>query len=379
MTRSRFPGGPFSASSSHLLDRLAPSPSVADVLAESPGEHRYCGYGKGAMRAILDALDADAGDNVVLPAAVPHAFVEPLRELGVEPRYHRVAPDLGGDLDHLADRLDDGTAAVVLVHYFGFVNPDADAIRGAAADADVPVVEDNSHAALSAPEGRLLGADSAFGFASLHKTLPVPDGAVLYADGSRPVDHPLLGVADGPTLADARFLAASVAARTGLAAGVERVARALGDRSNAGDAETGDGLGASSSLADRTPTPYESMRTYEAAKRPMSWLTARVLERTPPGSVVAPRREGYERWTAALDASPLYDLEPGVCPWMAPVVVDDAPALARRVPGAFAWPRLPRDVAGEGAFPVANDLARTVLALPVDRPGRVPALASVVE
>ena len=331
------------------------------------------------MRVVLDALDVDAGENVVLPAAVPHAFVEPFRELGVEPRYHRVTDDLGADRDHLADRIDDDTAAVVLVHYFGFANPDADAIRGVAVDAGVPVVEDNSHAALSAPGGRLLGTESAFGFSSLHKTLPVPDGAVLFTDGSRPVDHPLLGVADRPSLADARFLAesvAGVAARAPGTAGVARLARALGGSGESGGDD--DAPEESPSLADRTPRPYESMRTYQASKRRLSWLTARLLSHTSPESVVAPRREGYERWATALDTAPLYDLEPGVCPWMAPVLVGDALALARRVPGAFAWPRLPRDVAGEGAFPVANDLARSLLALPVARPERVPALASVV-
>ncbi|SFL34461.1 DegT/DnrJ/EryC1/StrS aminotransferase family protein [Halogranum rubrum] len=346
--------------------------SVTEVFADASPTADYCGAGKVIVRAILDSLGGNPGDNVVLPAAVPHGLVEPFRERGVEPRYHRMTQRFGADLDDLITRIDEDTIAVVLVHYFGFEQPDAAAIREIAADAGVPVVEDNSHAALSAPGGRLLGTTDAFGFTSLHKSLPVPNGAVVFSESTTALDDSSFGVADRPSLTDACFLTNWITNPSLQQSETTHEPRPEIARSNpaSGDCEE--------TTWPAPPTPYESMRAYAADDEPLSWLTAKLLSVLSAESIVHRRRDGYERWSATLDTAPMYDLTPGVCPWIFPVVVDDALQRAREVPDAFVWPRLPRDVTPDD-FPVATDLARSVLALPVDRPNQIARLASAVE
>ena len=347
------------------------SPSARGVLgtlADAGVPYRLCSYGKVALGAALDALDATG--NVLLPACIPHGVVGPILARGLEPRFYRVRRDLQPRYLDLVRRIDGETAALLVVHYFGVSQPRFDAVASLARSVGVPVIDDNSHAVLSRRNGRLLGTSGTFGFASLHKSLPVPNGAVLYAADSAALD----GV-EFPTrwtAADLRYCAGRTAGRL---PSLPSPPPFLPSPSDDGE-----------SPVAATPDPLD---TYAEARVPLSPLVPRLLRRLDPERIVARRRAAAARWANRLDGvagvQPLYDepLAEEVCPWAYPVVCDDPDAVVGALDGrAFVWPRLPPSVAGDGDYPVANEYARRLVALPAGQdlgPEGVDDLADALE
>ena len=383
-----------------------PAESVLDVVTGAPVARvaRY-GYGKAALRDGLAAQGYEPGASVLLPALVPDGVVEPIEEVGLEPRFYGVGDDLAPAVAEVEAALDaaeaddgPGAAAIVAVHYFGFPQPGFDALADLAGARGVDLVSDNAHGALSRSGGRLLGTRGAFGITSLRKLLPVPDGAALYlnrgADAYDRVRSSYAGVAGGYRPGEAAFLARS------LALGVrDRHPTATGALKRVG---SGGVHGVR--VGDRLPTPPEANGTngtdegsgtcatngngetcgsrnrdpgavYREAKRPMSRLSARVCARTDAGAVVADRRETYRTWIDHLEdvpgVQPVYDgLPTGACPQSCPVLTasaDRAESITRIVPGTHTWPPLPRQVAESEAFSGVADVASRLVPLPCQR------------
>jgi hypothetical protein len=322
------------------------SSGVFDALAGAGIDYRLCARGKGALAAALDLLDA--GGNVLLPAAVPAGVPGAVRAAGAEPRFYRVRGDLQPAYADLLRRADRDTDALVVVHYFGVPQPRTDDLLALADAAGVPVVEDNSHAALSRRNGRLLGTEGTVGFTSLHKTLPVPNGAVLYGRG---VDLPDAGAPEW-SRADLRFCA-------------RRAFAALPSLPSprSGLPGTGDD--------DRADDAADPAAIHERNREPLSPLTPPLLARIDPGAVVERRRAGYRRWATRLEGvagvAPLFDALPdGACPWAFPAVCADPDRVRAALGGrGFGWPRLPPAVDGAPDYPAANACARRLVALPV--------------
>lgn len=351
-----------------------PEKSPAAVLN---GGHPY-GYGKGAFAAALRGLDLPSGASVLLPALVPHRLPEPVRAAGLEPRFYRVRDDLRPDVDDLCDRVDDA-AALVGVQYFGFPQSAFGALREVADDEGLVLVDDGSHGALSEHGGRPLGAHGDVGFASLHKLLPVPNGAVLYGgsgfDGG--VDSLGRSVASGVTPADYLY-----ASRT--------TARAVRERAPRGGRLLESPLSAAT-LAGRhlrrRGSSHETGRPWDV---PMSRLTLAYLSGFDPVRAVSRRRARYREWLAVLDdiegVDPVFESLPtGVCPWRFPAVCADPmrflATLSTHVAGAFTWPTLP-DGVGPRAYPTATRLSRSLVTLPVHQSipaGRIESLATLFD
>lgn len=308
--------------------------------------YRLCSHGKVALTAALDLLDATG--NVLLPACIPAGVVGTLRARGVTPRFYRVQGDLQVAYADLLRRADSDTDALVVVHYFGIPQPRMDDLLDLAATINVPVIDDNSHAALSRRGDRLLGTEGTVGFTSLHKTLPVPNGAVLYGRG---VDLPSNG-APAWSRTDLRFCAGRV---------LSRLPSLPHPDGRDGDGETDE------SDADTT----DPQLIHERARVPLSPLTPPLLSRIDPERVVERRCASYRRWAALLDGvegiEPLFGALPdGACPWMFPAICADPDAVLAALDGrGFVWPRLPPAVAGDPEYPVANACARRLVALPV--------------
>jgi dTDP-4-amino-4,6-dideoxygalactose transaminase len=106
-------------------------------------------------------------------------LLEPVANLGATPVYYRLMRDLTIDGEHTRGVLSSRVDALMLVHYFGLVDPLAGELAAQAERLGIPVVEDCAHALLSdlvaGGCGRL---GSATGY-SLHKLLPVPSGGAL--------------------------------------------------------------------------------------------------------------------------------------------------------------------------------------------------------
>lgn len=328
-------------------------------VAQYATDATFYGSGKAALRDGLANL-VEPGEAVLLPAYLPDAVAEPIYDLGLEPRYYRLEPTLAPNLADLERRLDDRTAAVMTVDYFGFPQPGLEAVATIVDGYDCYHVDDSAHSPLSVDDGTLLGTRGDFGFTSLRKLLPIPDGAMLYctdeAVAERFEPSSIAGVRDTPAVDDCRYVLRSLLADT-LAVN-DTVRRTI------------DGL-----VTARVGSIDEPSVRYEASKTKMSALSASVVSAADPHAIREARRRNYLAWNRVFDdhpeVEPLYDsLSTGICPQVFPARTS-APqrllAVLRRcgVDGAHTWPRLPGTVRDDPAYDVARRLARELVVCPV--------------
>ncbi len=345
--------------------------------------YRYYGSGKAAlgdgMRAILKGgvagSQSQRGDrertgtaqsqaqgrhskNIVLPAYLPDAVVEPFLECGLEARYYAIEPDLGPDMSSLTDCVDEHTAAVMAVNYFGFPQPRFDRLVALTRTRGCALIEDNAHSPLSVADGHLLGTRGDIGVTSLWKLFPIPNGAVLYLhdEALAGVPTPSAGIADGFGRADCRYtFTALTAALTNSHPTLHRSAQRAVSMTNG-------------SVSDPTTR-------YEAAKSQMTQLSAQVVNAIDPEAVRRCRRAHYRVWQTGLatrdDLSPVYEtLSPGLCPQVFPVVAEAPEAFlsaleAQGVGGTYTWPRLRPEIRTDRTYETAIDLSERLVLLPV--------------
>ncbi|THE64823.1 DegT/DnrJ/EryC1/StrS aminotransferase family protein [Salinadaptatus halalkaliphilus] len=338
--------------------RLAGIESFVDDYAR---EFVRYGSGKVALRDGLAGL-VEAGQNVLVPAYLPDAVVEPFLELGLEPRHYAIEPSLAPDVADLERRIDANTAAVLSVNYFGFPQPGLSELQSIVADYDCYHVDDNAHAPLSVDGDTLLGTRGHLGLTCLWKLLPTPNGALLYLNDEsvreRYDPSTASGISESMNGTDYRFVLTSI---------VGDLLDEHGPVRRSIDAI----------LEGRQQTPAVGSPTarYEAGKKPMSKLAARIADDADPEPIRSTRRENYRAWQRILEDHDhlefVYEsLPPGICPQAAPVRVTDAEAVRselRRcgVGGVKSWPRLPSTVRDDPTYATATTLAREIYTLPV--------------
>lgn len=138
------------------------------------GENLLFGCGRDALRALVHHLHPD---RLWFPSYICQELVAPFIDSGVEVRWYPDSPLATSlNLERIGLRTDD---AVVVVNYFGLRSRDC-LIPTAAENAIL--IEDHTHDPCStwAEQSR---AD--YCFASLRKSIPIPDGAVLWSPRSR--------------------------------------------------------------------------------------------------------------------------------------------------------------------------------------------------
>ena len=339
---------------------------VRRFLAERSGTRcEYYGSGKVALRDGLDILEANIDSyrtSVLLPAYVPSALLEPIKEAGFTPRLYRITQELRPDLADVESLIDQETLALVSINYFGFPQPSHDALTGIAADYDVPLIEDNAHSSLSmTASGTLLGTRGDLGFTSFRKTMPVPNGAALFIwrDEFLSGPYPRGGIHRGFTAHDGRFILHKL---------VELVSK---NRVVRGSPRTGESnhLGEGRDLFGRDPGTV-----YLEASQPMSRLSALVLDRLRPAAIVEVKRRNYHnrhRFVATLDGSRAVfgHLPRGTCPQAFPIIVEDTEELAASIEVAAdslpRWPPLPYEVVMNDRFETSQYLADHLVPLSI--------------
>ena len=192
-------------------------------------ERRWAPFpdGRSALRALLERATAASGGPILLPAYVGWSpregsgVFDPIEALEAPYAFYRVDSALRIDLDHLARELEREPAALVLIHYFGMVDPIAVDAARMARERRIAVIEDEAHALLT---DLLFGSCGRLGdacIASLHKLLPVergggaivnPSGSKLFAGlevgpgGASPFDFDLAAIAHARQRNCARLL-----------------------------------------------------------------------------------------------------------------------------------------------------------------------------
>ncbi|WP_117367990.1 DegT/DnrJ/EryC1/StrS family aminotransferase [Natrarchaeobaculum sulfurireducens] len=346
---------------------FVPSPStnqghsVDSFLNRHAQEFVFYGSGKAALYDGLAGL-IEPGETVLVPAYLPDAVVEPLYDLELETEYYALEPSLAPDFVDLERRLDDDVIAVMSVNYFGFPHPGLDELRSIVADYGCYHVDDNAHAPLSVDGETVLGTRGHLGVTSLWKLFPVPDGAILYLNDEQAAEaydpSSSAGVRDGFDGSDCRYL-------------LKSAFRDVFDR-NGTIRRSIDAILASRNDGRSVGGPRER---YEKGKRPMSKLSAYVVEESDPRAIRQARRQNYLAWRQALESRDdvefvFESLPEGICPQVAPVRAAGHEQFRAEldrcgVGGAKRWPRLSPRVREKPTYETATRLAREIVTLPV--------------
>jgi len=318
--------------------------------APPPREDRvYASYGRYCLRMLADAAARLGVKELLAPAYICREALEPVMAGPLRVRFYDVRPDLAPDLEKLAPA-PSGSAALLLVHYFGFPNA-VEEVTGFCREKDFRLIEDCAQALFSMDNGKPLGSFGDAAFFSPRKFLPIPHGAYTV------INHPELKKAllqpsgdapsPGPTLG--RDLARWVLFQSG----------------------TNLGLGDGDDHLLPEARPWRRLDVPPA----ISGLARQMLSRQEQDreSVIIRRRRNYEQLSqelAPLPLKPLFpDLPTGVCPLAFPVIPPNRDEVLQRLRragiGAQFWPALPDEVFNNPHFPEANRLRRQLLLLPV--------------
>ncbi len=158
-----------------------------------------------AFKAFLRSADLKKGQKVLIPAYIGWSpregsgVFDPIKELGLEPVFYAMHGDLRIDLASFRQMLlDEPVGVVVLIHYFGYVDPSYEQVAAIARDAGALILEDEAHAMFTDLVGGGCGRLGDACIFSLHKMLPMSTGGMLVYNGapkSAPTDTvPLRGV-----------------------------------------------------------------------------------------------------------------------------------------------------------------------------------------
>lgn len=157
--------------------------SAAAVFPMSAPDHMYFHRARNAIYHVFRKLGASRPPTVLVPDYHNGNEVLAIRAAGASVCFYRVGRDFEVDLDHLF-RLCRATRAEVLftIHYFGWPQPIKELTAVAEAH-EMTWVEDCALSLLSGTRGRPLGSFGQYATFCLYKTLPVPNGGVLVANG----------------------------------------------------------------------------------------------------------------------------------------------------------------------------------------------------
>ena len=156
-----------------------------------------------AFGAILHALEISDG-KVLLPAYIGWSpregsgVFDPIASLHLDYSFYALDERLRIDIDSLRTELQSGCIRVlVIIHYFGYVDPSyAEAVK-IAREHDVFVLEDEAHAMLSDVVGGICGRLGDACIYSFHKILPVESGgAAIINDPESPLAQTLVAGPD---------------------------------------------------------------------------------------------------------------------------------------------------------------------------------------
>jgi perosamine synthetase len=322
-------------------------------------------FGRGALWQAVGALGLCGSDTVLVPSYHCGVEIEAVALSGVRLAYYDIRADLTVDLAELRSRIEAGTRAVLLIHYFGFPQP-VEEVKAICQARGIVLIEDCSQALFSCYRGQPLGTFGDLASFSQRKTLPLPDGGALLVNNpalscGEPASRPSGGVVLKKTAGMLFRSLFNCDPRNELPYPLERLAALFNRR-----------LAQSSAVSYSTGMEIDPGRCRLAS----SGLSRHIMERTRIEQVISRRRDNYALLSARLPEQSCFkavrdSLPEGVCPLFFPIRVEGMPRgefqdrlLARGI-GSFIFgdqshPSLPK-----GLYPGARALADSILCLPV--------------
>lgn len=146
----------------------------------------YTQSARSGFESFLQWFNETCGGKVLLPAYIGETekegsgVMDPVRNAGVAYDFYSVNRQLQPDLDALHARLASGAyKAMLVIHYYGFVQCDMAKIKGWCQEHDVLLIEDCAHTLRSHISGQALGTFGDCAFHSLHKLTAAQEGGLF--------------------------------------------------------------------------------------------------------------------------------------------------------------------------------------------------------
>lgn len=367
LPRRALPSVPVLSPASFFQRGGASLPSLLDAAAV-----RMVTSGRIAIGLALREMGVGPGHTVLVPAYHSPSMIPPVHWCGASVVFYRVRPDSTIDLEDIAARFDGSVKAVMATHFFGFPQ-DLRGLRALCDTHGAMLLEDCAHAFFGHHAGTPVGSTGDYAIGSSMKFYPIYEGGCLVSH-RHPLGIPLRSAGVGFE-AKAALAALEMAFAHGRLPAL-RLALSLPLRLksalwNALKSRRPTGDAAPALAPDSSDSSYNfDPRWLEKRSSLFSRLTVRLASRA---RIVALRRRHYLQLQQALDGlsgcRPLHPALPeGACPWIFPLLVDQADAVAASLQaagmpmvrfGASLWP-------GVDAATCANSMAlgRQLIGLP---------------
>ena len=142
-----------------------------------------------AFGELLDFLQIGLQDKILVPAYIGWSknegsgVFDPIEKRAITPIFYHLDRQLNIDIVDCMSKIEKSNAkAILLIHYFGFVDVNIDKIVDCAKAKGMLVIEDAAHALYSDQVGGFCGRYGDFTIYSLHKMLPYRNGGVLVSN-----------------------------------------------------------------------------------------------------------------------------------------------------------------------------------------------------
>ena len=337
----------------------------------SAGRTPYAFYqARNALYFSMDVLRMQPSSQVLAPAYICRAAVDPLTAWGARVEYYAVKSDCSIDFDDLERRMTAQTRAILMVHYFGFPQPLA-RLRALCDERGIALIEDCAHVLAGDVDGSALGSIGDVAVFSWRKFLPTYDGADLFVN--RPQERPVM-----QWTPESALLTLKIGANL-LETSLSQTAHPVG-KAGYWALRTAVNIfrrGAKSYL-ESAPTlqvPASDVAFDVAAvSRPMSRLTRWTLNHSMIPAVIARRRRHYRALSQALESlhwvQPVFaQLPESVCPWVLPVrfagLREAHLQLRNQGIPAVTWDGVRPPAVQRGAFPAVDGLYDELVFLPI--------------
>jgi hypothetical protein len=301
--------------------------------------------GRDALTLASSYLELSPTDTVLMPAYSCKEVLRPfLKRARVE--FYDVRPDLAIDPDEIKAKLDAGKMkALLIINYFGFLQPFRNEIKQMCSEREVLLIEDCAHSLLTAGSGET-GDLVVYSF---RKSLPVSDGGGLKLN------------TNGKSV-NAKFYPRIYSNALSVLIIAKSVLRIR--------SQTFSRAGLTSGNGDRSPDDLSRVR--EDRILPMSSFACAGLAQASFADIVPNKRKDFEFWlhlckTSSI-AAPIFDrLPPGVCPLGFPIKARDRDSLMssarkRGIDLMIHW-RLPAALGSE--CKTSHFLSQQTLTLPI--------------
>ncbi len=141
---------------------------------------------------ILKQIFADTNKKILMPAYIGETdkdgsgVFDPVRETKVPYDFYKIKKDLSANMEDLVPKINSGKyKAVLIIHYYGFVQNNLEDLCTLCKENGVILIEDCAHSFFSTFKGRNIGSWGDLSLFSIHKIIATSDGGYFKINNNR--------------------------------------------------------------------------------------------------------------------------------------------------------------------------------------------------